>query len=294
MRLWARGLFAALGMALFSAPGTTSACTTCHKTPCTLAPAPACQTVTEMVPYTVNRVVRRVHWQPVTETVMTQQANVTFVDQQRTVCRPVFDTTYVPRTITVCRPITETTMVTQNVTVCRPVTTFRQVTEYCMQPTTQLVTVPTVSHSCGHCGKVAPACGHTTVAKTCYTPVPVVRNVPVTQMVSEVQTRQVPVCSTRFVTETKTIQVPIVNRRIVTEVVNQKIPVTTFHCVPKTIVRHVPVPVCETVAETCYRPVTRVVPVVPTYAPAPVAAPAPTFPAPQAAPSGQLIPSTQS
>lgn len=289
MRLWVRGVFAVLGIALVSAPGTSSACTTCHQTPCAMAPAPASayQCVTEMVPYTVNRVVQRVQWQPVIETVMVKQANVTFVDQQRTVCRPVVDTTYVSRTITVCRPVCETTMVTQNVTVCRPVTTTCQVTEYCLQPTTQLVTVPTVSHACGHCGKVAPACGHTTVAKTCLTPVPVVRDVQVTRMVPEVQTRQVPVTTTRIVSESKTIQVPVTNCRIVSEVITQKIPVTTFHCVPKTITRQVPVPVCETVAETCYRPVTRMVPVVCAPAPAPV------YSAPQAAPSGQSAPSSQ-
>ncbi|WP_422922947.1 hypothetical protein [Singulisphaera sp. PoT] len=288
MRFWARGFFAALGLAFVAAPGVASACTKCHSTPCAYvpAPAPAYQCVTEMVPYQVNRVVQRIHMQPVTETIMVKQAQVNFVDRQRTVCRPVYDTTYVPKTITTCRPVSETTMVTQTFTVCKPVTTYRQVTEYCMQPTTQLVTVPTVSHGCGLCGKTAPTCGHTTVAKTCYTPVPVVKNVPVCTMVPEVQTRQVPVTTCRLVTECKTIQVPVTSCRIVSEVVNEKIPVTTFVCVPKTITRCIPVPVCETVTETCYRPVTRTVPVcAPAVVPAPQAAPAP---------SAQLAPSKQS
>jgi hypothetical protein len=241
-----------------------------------------------MVPYTVNRVVTRVHWQPVTETIMVREVDTTWVERPRVVCRPVFDRTYVQRNVTVCRPVADTTVVNQNITVCRPVTTTRQVTEYCMQPTTQLV--PVVPHHCGHCGKVAPACGCATVAQTCYTPVPVVRDVAVTQLVPEVQTRQIPVTTVRIVPETKTIDVPVVNCRMVTEVVNEKVPVFNVRCVPKTITRQIPVPVCETVAVTCYRPVTRMVPVVPAAAPAyaaPAAAPSGQGPSGQSAPSAQ-------
>lgn len=281
-QLRVQGLLAALGIGLALTPGTSSACSRCHQTPCVLPPAPATQCVTEMVPYTVNRVVRRINWQPVTETVMAREAVTTFIERPREVCRPVFDTTYISRTVPVCRTESETTMVTQTVPICRPVTTTRQVTEICMQPTTQLVTVPVQTRACGLCGKTAPSCGCATVARTCYTPVPVVRDVSVTQIVTEMQTRQVPITRTRLVSELKTIEVPITNCRIVREVVMEKIPLTTFRCVPKTITRQIPVPVCETVTETCYRPVTRVVPV------------APILPAPQAAPSGQLTPSTQS
>jgi hypothetical protein len=137
------------------------------------------------------------------------------------------------------------------------------------------------SRHCGLCGKTAPACGCATVAQTCYTPVPVTRNISVTQLVSEIQTRQVPVTTTRFVPESREIKVPIVSCQMVSEVVTQKIPVVSFRCVPRQITRQVPYPVCETVAVTCYRPVTRMVPIVPVATP-------------RAAPSGQTAPSGQS
>ena len=66
---------------------------------------------------------------------------------------------------------------------------------------------------------------------------------------------------------------------MVQEVVTDRIPITRFHCVPKQITRQVPYPVCETVAVTCYRPVTRMVPIVyaaPAPAPTSQAAPAPS------------------
>ena len=114
------------------------------------------------------------------------------------VCKPVYDTIEVPRQRVVCKPIHETDYVTQTYTVCKPVQTTQQVTSYCMQPTTQLVTVPT-GHRCGLCHK--DPCGCKTVAQTTYTPVPVVRDVVTTTMVPETQTRQVPIHRTRYVQE---------------------------------------------------------------------------------------------
>jgi hypothetical protein len=284
MRARSVGILAALGMALVASPGTSLACHTCRQTPCVLAPAPmpAYRCVTEMVPFTVNRVVRRIEFREVTETVMAREVDITYVERQRTICKPVFDTTYVPRTITTCRPVTETNTVTRTFTVCRPGTTTQQVTEYCLQPTTRLVTVPVAAHRCGHCGKVAPACGCATVEQTCYTPVPVTRDVQVTRMVPEVQTREVPVTTTRLVRETKTIDVPVVNCRIVSEVVTEKVPVPNVRCVPRTITRRIPYPVCENVTETCYRPVTRMVPCAPEG-----------YATPQASPASQAAPSAQ-
>ncbi|MHC5538733.1 hypothetical protein ACYOEI_10965 [Singulisphaera rosea] len=290
MRMGLRGIFAALGMALAMVPGTSSACTKCHQVPCSYvpAPAPAYQCVTEMVPYQVCRIVPRVQWQSISETVMERVCDTTFIDRPRVVCRPVYSTTYVQQCVTACRPVTETFYVNQCVTVCRPVTSVQQVTEYCMQTAIQYVSVPVKSHGCGLCHKPTP-CGCATVAQTVCTPVPVVRNVCVTQYVPEVQTRQIPVTRTRMVPETKTISVPVVSCRMVSEVVTDKIPVTTFRCVPRTITRQVPITTCERVVETCYRPVTRMVPVCP--APAPV----PTYAAPQAVPSMQsAVPTKQS
>jgi hypothetical protein len=281
MRVRAAGLLGAFAAAFLATEGTAEACHTCRQTPCVLAPAmPAYQCVTEMVPYTVTRPHVRTEFQEVTETIMVREVDVTYVERQRQVCRPVVDVTYVPRQVNVCRPVSETTTVTRNVTVCRPETTTRQVTDYYLQPTTQLVTVPVAApRTCGHCGKVAPACGCATVAQTCYTPVPYTRDVQVTRMVPEVQTRQVPVTTTHLVRETVTKDVPVRTCRIVTETVTDRIPICTPRMVPKTVTRRIPYPVCEMVTETCYRPVTRMVPVVPA-ATAAVAAPQ-TGPSPQ-------------
>ena len=257
--------------------GTASACHTCRKTPCVIAAvaAPSYQCVTEMVPYTVYKQRKRIELETVTQTIMVRVADTQYIQRQRVVCKPVWDTTYVQREVSFCRPVSQTTMVNQQYTVCKPVSTTQQVTEYCMQPTTTYVTVA-AKQKCGHCGKAKPACGCEVVAQTCYTPVPVVRNVIQTQMVSEVVSRQVPVTTTQLVRETRIENVPIRQCRIVQEVVTDKIPVTTFHCEPKTVTRQIPHTVCETVAETCYRAVKTMVPVVYAPAPAPMAAPAPS------------------
>src|SRR4051794_41129472 len=116
MRVRAAGsLVVAAAIALIMAPGTASACHKCHKSPCVLvaapAPAPAVQCVTEMVPYTTYRTRTRTEFRPVTETILVKQAETTFVERQRVVCKPVFDTTYVQRTVSICRPVQETTYV---------------------------------------------------------------------------------------------------------------------------------------------------------------------------------------
>ncbi len=237
----ARFLMASVAVLTFSEAAT--ACHTCHKTPCVLAPAPApaYQCVTEMVPYTVYRQRTRTEFRPVTETIMVRVPETTYVERQRTICKPVWDTTYEQRVVNVCRPVTETTVVNQEIAICKPVTTTRQVTEYCMQPTTTLVTVP-VAQKCGHCGKVKPSCTCQVVAQTCYTPVPVVRDVVETQMVREVEVRPIKVFTTHIEREQKVVNVPIRHCRMVQEVVTERIPHTTFHCEPKTITRQVPYP----------------------------------------------------
>ena len=284
MRLNVIRISAAL-MVVAAFAGSASACHKCKQTPCVMvaAPLPAYQCVTEMVPYTVYKPVKHMEFREVTETIMTRVAETTYIERQRMVCKPVWETSSVQRMVSFCKPVSETSMVTQQYTVCKPVHSTRQVTEYVMQPSTTLVTVP-VASKCGLCGKVKSVCGCQTVAQTCYTPVPVVRNVVVTQMVPELQTRQVPVTTTHFVQETKVETVPVRTCRMVSELVTDKIPVTTFHCVPKTITRRIPYPVCETVAVTCYKAVKHMVPIV--YAPVatPQVAPIATE---QAAPSKQ-------
>jgi hypothetical protein len=276
-----RFLVASLTLAAFAE--TASACHSCKKNPCVMVAAPAYQCVTEMVPYTTYKQVRKVAYREVTETIMTRVPETTYVERQRVVCKPVWDTTYVQREFSFCRPVSETKTVTQQYTVCKPVSTNVEVTAYEMQPTTTYVTVP-VKQKCGLCGKMQPTCGCQTVAQTCYTPVPVRKTVVQTTMVSEVMTREIPVTTTHMVRETKVENVPVRSCRMVQEVVTDKIPHTTFHCVPKTITRQVPYPVCETVAVTCYRAVKTMVPV--TYAP--VATPqAEPVASPQAVPSKQ-------
>lgn len=279
---------AATSLAAFLTPESAMACHKCQKTPCVLvvpAPAPTVQCVTEMVPQTVYRTRTRMESRPVTETVMTRVANTRYVERPRIVCKPVSETSTVQRTVFTCRPVSETTMVDQSYTVCRPVQTTQQVTEYAYQPSTRLVTFPARVPTCGKCGKVNYACGCITVAQTCYIPVPTTRDVVVTTLVAEQQTRQVPVTTTRLVQEQHVENVPVRTCRMVTETVVDRVPVTTFQCVPKQVTRMVPFPVCETVAETCYVPVRRLVAVAPA-----VAAPA-AMPAPQAvAPTGQAAP----
>jgi hypothetical protein len=294
MRVRGGVALAALGaaVAMAATAGTASACSTCHRTPCVIAapaycPPPAYQCVTEMVPYTVTRPRTRIDYREETITVPEMVPETTFVERQRLVCRPVFNTVKVPRRVVSCRPVFDTVMVNQCVTVCRPETTTCQVTEYCMQPTTQYVNVPVRTGHCGRCGRAPVACGCQTVAQVCYTPVPVVRNVSVTRMVPEVQTRQVPVTTCRMVREERVEEFPVTTCQMVQEVVTEKIPCTKVRCVPRQVTRRIPFPVCEMVTETCYRPVSRMVPVVP-VAPAV----APTAQA-SAAPSGQAGPSGQ-
>jgi YTV len=263
-------------LAVLTFAETASACHTCQQTPCV---APAYQCVTEMVPYIEYKTVKRVEFETVYETIMVKVPDTTYVERQRCVNKPVWDTNYVQREVSFCKPISETTMVTQQYTVCKPVSTTRQVTEYCMQPSTSLVTVPVTQKTCGH----EVVCGCQTVALTTYTPVPVVKDVVVTTMVTECLTKQVPVTTTHFVRETKVETVPIRTCRMVQEIITERVPFTTFHCEPKVVERKIPHKVCETVAVTCYKPVKRMVPVV--YAPAP---------APVAVPSTQAAASTQS
>jgi len=282
MRATAIGWVSVMTAALL-APVTASACQTCRKMPCVMtqaACAPAFQTVTEMVPYTVMRTQTRIDFREESRTVMVREPETSWEERQRLICKPVIDTTMVQRVINVCKPVVETDYVTRDVTVCRPVSTTRQVTEYRMQPSTQYVSVPVpAGGKCGRCGHAPPACGCQTVARTCYTPVPVVRDVVETRLVREVESRQVPVTRRSIVRETQVIDVPVYHTRVVQEMVTERIPHVTIRCVPKTITRQIPFPVCETVAETCYRAVSRVVPVVP-------AAP-PGLPTYQPAPSGQ-------
>ena len=127
------------------------ACHKCKQTPCALVapPAPAFECVTEMVPCTVMKTKTRVDLVPVcTRTVMETKLELTYDEQVRTACKPMFDTVFQTRCYTVCRPVCETTMVCQPYRVCRPVTTTKQVTEYCLKPYTELTTVP-VKTKCG-------------------------------------------------------------------------------------------------------------------------------------------------
>lgn len=279
-----RFLTVAAAVAVAAASQTAMACHTCKRNPCVIpAPQPAYTCVTELVPYTVMKTRWRTEYDTVTKTVMVREPVTNYVERQRVVCKPVYDTVEVPRQRVVCKPITETDYVTQTYTVCKPVQTTTQVTSYCLQPTTTYQTVP-VRKKCGLCHR--DPCGCKTVACTTYTKVPVVKDVVTTTMVPETQTRQVPVTRTRYVQEVVNDVQRITKCRMVQEVVTEKVPCTTWVCVPKTITKQVPRKVCEQVPVTCYKKVSRVVPCV---AAAPV-----EYAAPAVAPSTQApAPSTQ-
>ena len=206
---------------------------------------PAYQCVTEMVPYTVYKNECGRSTRPCTKTVMVREPVTNYVERQRVVCKPVYDTIEVPCQRVVCKPIHETDYVTQTYTVCRPVQTTQQVTTYCMQPTTQLVTVPVRPqvrplpqgslrlqdrglHDL-HPGAGGQGRGLTT-------------------MVPETQTRQVPIHRTRYVQEVVNDVKRITKCRMVQEVVTQKVPCVTWVCVPKTVTKQIPHRVCEQVA----------------------------------------------
>ncbi len=271
---------------LLMAVETASACSTCHRNPCAIvAPQPAYQCVTEMVPYTVYKKQWRTEYDTVTQTVMKRVPVTNYVERQRVVCKPVYDTVDVPVQRVVCKQVQETDYVTQNVTVCKPVQTTQQVTSYCLQPTTQLVSVPAKKCFLHHKSACTPC---KVVEKTTYTKIPVVKDVVVTQMVPETETRTVPVTRTRMVQEVVNEVKQVTQKRMVQEVVVDRVPVVTWTCEPQTITKQVPRKVCEQVAVTCYKKVKRVVPVV--YA-APV-----EYAAPAVAPSSQAVaaPSAQS
>ncbi len=251
-------------LAVWLASGTVVACPTCKQTPCVIAPppAPAFKCVIEMVPFTVMKTKTRVDFVPVCTTVVTEtKIDTTYDEQTRTVCKPIFDTVFQTRCSTICRPICETTMVCQAYRVCRPVTTTHYVTESCLKAYTELVTVP-VKTRCGRCGNSGGVCICTTVARTRYKRVPVQREVTETRMVTEIQTRMVPVVRWRTVTEQTVEKVPVTICRMVNQQVRVKVPRLVFRCVPKTLVYKTAVLTCEQIPVTVQRPVVRMVPVV--------------------------------
>jgi hypothetical protein len=256
---------------------TAKACHTCKQNPCVLAPPePSYECVIENVPVTVMKTKTKVDLVPVkSKTIMETRLETTYVDEKRTICWPTFETKMETRHYTVCKPVYETTMVPQQFMVGRPVTTTRQVTEYCLKPFTEQVTVP-VKTKCGSCGHPGGGCTCRTLARTCYRLVPVVREVTETTMVSEVQTQMVPVVHCRMVPEQRSEQVPVVTRKMKTEDIHFKVPMITSKRVPKTLVWKTAVVSCVEVPVTVYRPVMKMVPVYPCDVEAsPQAVPAP-------------------
>jgi hypothetical protein len=215
-----------------------------------------------MVPITVMKTKTRVDLVPAcTKTVMKTKLETVYDEQTRVVCKRVFDTVFETRCVTVCRPVSETTMECRPFCVCRPVTTTRQVTEYCLRPVTELVTVA-VKTKCSRCGHSEGGCTCQTVARTCYRRVPVVREVTETRMVTEVQTQLVPVVHWRMVAEQRVEKVPVTVCRMVNEVVSIRVPRLVVKCEPKTLVYKRAVLTCEEIPVTVYRPVVRMVPAI--------------------------------
>lgn len=254
---------AAFAFSAFLTGQAVLACHICKQTPCVMAsPAPAFECVTEMVPFTVMKTKTRVDLVPsCVKTVMETKIDTVYDEQVKEVCKPVFDTVFVTRCTTICRPTCETIMVCQPCKVCRAVTSTRQVTEFCMKPYTELITVP-VKTKCGQCGHPGGGCTCKTVARTCYRRVPVVREVNETHMVTEIQSQMVPVVRWRLIPEQRLERVPVTTCRLVNETVRVRVPRLVFRCVPKTLVYKTAVLSCEEIPVTVYRPVVKMVPVV--------------------------------
>lgn len=280
-RLAVLGLLGILGGSI------AEACQVCHRPACAGVPAcqvmPAYQCVTEMVPYTVMQTRTRVDWHEQKCTVMVPVPHTTWVERPVTICVPKFETVPVTHRYTVCRLVPETTMVNQTVTVCDPVQSTQMVTETSWQATTRTVAVPVrTAKGCGLgvlCGKRhgAPCTGCQYVTQTCYNPVPVTRAVTTTSYVPRTVTRAVPVTTCRWVSEEKVVTTNVVRCLGIEQRQEMKrFPCTTVSIEAREISRMIPTMTPECVPVTCYRPVTRVVPV--TYAPAAM---------PSIAPSGQ-------
>jgi hypothetical protein len=239
------------------------ACATCGHTPCVVVPppAPTFTCVTEMVPVTVTKTRTNVEIVPVcTKTVMETKIDTVYDEQTHNVCKLVFDTAFEPRCTTVCRLAFDTEMVCQRYTVCRPVTTTRCVTEYQLQPYTELVRVP-CGPKCGHVGSAAGGSCNT-IARTCYRRVPVVREVVETHAVSEVHTQMVPTVRAHTVAEKQVEMVPVTTCRVESDVVRVRVPRLVFRSEPKTLQYSKAVLTCEEIPVTVYRPVLKIVPAV--------------------------------
>jgi hypothetical protein len=262
MSIWSR-LRPAMVLTVTLAGKTALACNTCGHAPCVMVPSPAptFTCVTEMVPVTVMKTRTNVELVPVcTKTVTETKIDTVYDEQTQNVCKLVFDTAFEPHCTTVCRLAFETVMVCQSYTVCRPITTTRCVTEYRLQPYTELVRAPCGAR-CGHVGSPAgDSCN--TIARTCYRRVPVVHEVTETQLKSEVRTQMVPTVRAHTVAEKTVEMVPVTTCRVESDVVRIKVPRLVFRTEPKTLVYKKAVLSCEEIPVTVYRPVVKMVPVV--------------------------------
>jgi YTV len=217
-----------------------------------------------------------------TKTVMETKIETDYDEQVREVCRPVFDTVFESRCVTVCRPVCEVRMVCRPYRVRRPVTRTYQLTEYCLKPFTELITVP-VKTKCGRCSNIGGDCTCTALARTCYRRVPFVREVTETHMVTEIQTEMVPVVHWRLFTQQRIERVVVTICRMVSHHVRVRVPRLVFKCVPKTLVYKTAVLSCEEIPVTVYRPVVKMVPVV---GPSPQVSPSAQY---STSPSGQIV-----
>ena len=88
------------------------------------------------------------------------------------------------------------------------------------------------------------------------------REVTETHVVTEVQTRMVPVVHWRLVPEQRIEKYPVTVCRMINETVRVRVPRLVFSCKPKTLVYKTAVLSCEEIPVTVYRPVMKMVPVV--------------------------------
>jgi hypothetical protein len=90
----------------------------------------------------------------------------------------------------------------------------------------------------------------------------VVREVTETHVVTEVQTRMVPVVHWRLVPEQRVETYPVTVCRMINDTVRVRVPRLVFSSKPKTLVYKKAVLSCDEIPVTVYKPVMKMVPVV--------------------------------
>src|SRR5947209_7431583 len=175
----------------------------------TVAMVPQTQDVVQTVfettyqnqPYTVYQTRLRTEWQPESFTVMRPVTET--INQQRTftVMRPVTETINQQRTFTVMRPVTQTINQERRYTVLRPVTETTMINQ--TSTVSRPASAPPADTEVARAAATTEGQADNQVERAEGTARPSPQSVVPVQYVTETQTRQVPVQTTRWVPEEK-------------------------------------------------------------------------------------------